>query len=1099
MDQDFFKDIEPSSMSVDDILREFYAQEQDASPRKPRESTRPVQPARRETAPVRREPPARPSAPARRFPWQRAEARPIRQEAAEKPEPAIQRGETAETENAMDKDAEMEQRGREDSGRDQELLGLLGDLFARPESSEADSAPAARRAAEEAPAETVPVDSSAENAAEPADSAFSLEDIMSEYGRVFAEKPVEAPEEPAAETQFFTPKKPAPQSEERASAADYAAYAAGTSAVASSREKISTLSSMAEEAMRYMRGLTDEDYDRMAADSSAQPAPSKRDAGAERFNLEGHESKMVFGDKELDLSPDENYVPPAQSSEPIYHWTAGEEDLPDVPEEKPCLLQRIMSFNGSRRKSGKRALNDTARRSRRPFPVSPAAEAETPKTEAEAPKAEAPAGAESVSEETRIFETQPAAETTPAEKEAPASTPLDFDFHIDFDDTETEPAAYAPDKDYAPEEYPAEGGDTPEPDASPAAPVEEEGPSPAEDSVPAEGEEPAPEKRPFQRKRRKTRMERVEEEIPLDENGEFPSFTQYVAHLITGTLYRLRGTGADPGSVTMDTEGEELGAELSPAEASKYYGSFVSSLRMRFRIGLVLLAVLAWISLGLPVSGMLRTVRVAAAMCLGIQLVIMLLNLDVITNAAVNLTRLYFGADSLAVLVCVLTSFDALAVALDAFGSPHMPLCLLSSLSLMGVLYSSYLSARGLRKALRVPSIAKYCSAVTGEANMKGKGITLLKTSRPITGFVRRTEEAAPDETIFLRVSPLLLILCLVLAALVSAVCKAGGDFLYIFTALLIPAVPVSALLCFALPYFIGSNRIFYSGAAVAGWSGLSDVGRSQNLIITDRDLFPEGSVEIDTVRIFADADPERILSYAGTMILASGAGISSCFAELMNRNGGSMRQVDDFEILPGGGMKGIIDGSTVLCGSTELMRLMNVRIPYRLVDKTTVLLAVDGVLYGIFNMKYSEQSQVHKALVGLIRSSRHPVFAVRDFNVNPEMLREIFDVATDGYDFPPYLERFKLSEAPEGSEAPVAAVVCREGLGTLSQMADTGRSMYLATRFNLIVTLIAAVLGVFAVFIRFLNVGSVSIGFLLLFAILWALPVAAASLFLKY
>ena len=37
-------------------------------------------------------------------------------------------------------------------------------------------------------------------------------------------------------------------------------------------------------------------------------------------------------------------------------------------------------------------------------------------------------------------------------------------------------------------------------------------------------------------------------------------------------------------------------------------------------------------------------------------------------EAAVNMARLRFGADSLAALTCVLTSFDALAVALDAFG-----------------------------------------------------------------------------------------------------------------------------------------------------------------------------------------------------------------------------------------------------------------------------------------------------------------------------------------------------------------------------------------------------------------------------------------------
>ena len=77
--------------------------------------------------------------------------------------------------------------------------------------------------------------------------------------------------------------------------------------------------------------------------------------------------------------------------------------------------------------------------------------------------------------------------------------------------------------------------------------------------------------------------------------------------------------------------------------------------------------------------------------------------------------------------------------------------------------------------------------------------------------------------------------------------------------------------------------------------------------------------------------------------------------------------------------------------------------------------------------------------------------------------------------------------------------MICREGLGPLSLMADTGRSMYLATRLNLIVTLIAAVAGVFTVFIRFLTVGQVGVPFLFAFLVLWALPVAAASLFLKF
>ncbi len=582
--------------------------------------------------------------------------------------------------------------------------------------------------------------------------------------------------------------------------------------------------------------------------------------------------------------------------------------------------------------------------------------------------------------------------------------------------------------------------------------------------------------------------------------NDFPSFGQYLLGLITGFWVRLHGVApAAAGTETMDTEEEELGDELSPAAASRYYGSFVHSLRLRFRIALVLWVVLLYISLGLPVSGMLKSIRVASGMCLGLQLGIMLLSLDVVTGAVLNLTRGRFGADALAVLSCLLTSLDAFVVLLAGFGSPHVPLCLISSFSLIGILYSSYLSARGLRKSLRVPAIGKRAYSVTAENNLTERSITLIKSLRPVTGFVRRSEEAAPDETAYNRAAPLLLILGILMSLVVVLVKKSPSNFLFVLTAVLAPTVPVTALMNFAMPFFIGSQRIFTSGAAIAGWSGLCDVGKSHNLIVTDRDLFPENSVQIGTIRIFADVPSERIVAYAGTMICASGSGLSGCFSDLMERNGCTMRHLEGFEYLPGGGLKGTIDGQTVLCGGMELMRLMNVRFPYRLVSKTSVLLAIDGVLYGIFDIKYEANPTVKKALVGLIRSNRHPVFAIRDFNVNPEMLHETFGVATDGYDFPPYMERFTISEAQPAENRKIAAVLCREGLGSLVHMADTGRNMFVAIRINLMISLLASVFGIFAVFILLVTAGTVGLPSLLLYTLIWIVPITLISLFLRF
>lgn len=661
-----------------------------------------------------------------------------------------------------------------------------------------------------------------------------------------------------------------------------------------------------------------------------------------------------------------------------------------------------------------------------------------------------------------------------------------------------EPKAYVSFEDYiqpetekSSEAAEAMDSETDAEEASPIRPDEEE-------SVPSAGE--AEELNAKDAGDKETDEPSPEEDDKLLYAGDFPPFGQWILNELMTLWIRLNGIGDRESTATMEDDSEDLGKEVNVAVASRYYGSQVTMLRMRFQIGLVILAVLAYITLGFPVSGMLKTVKVLAAMCLGLQLTIMLLCLDVVTNAAVNLTRRRFGADGLAVLFSVITSFDALVVAVGGFGTQHVPLCLFSSLALMGILLSSLLSARALRKSTRVPAIGKRVYCVTAEEGVRGGGdLTLLKSVRPTAGFVRRAEEAPPDEFLFGRTATVQLLAAVALSLVIAMIWRCPGDLLYIMSALLTCAVPVTALLAFALPYFIGSQRIFSSGAAVAGWSGIHDIGCSRNLIVTDRDLFPEDTVAIETVRIFADDSAERIIGFAGTMIAASGSGLGACFAELMEKNKCRMRTVEDFRWLAGGGLQGRIEGHMVLCGNSDLMQLMNVKIPYRLVDRTTVLLAIDGVLYGIFKINYTGLPEIRTALQELIASNRHPIFAIRDFNVTPEMLHEVFDVATDGYDFPPYGDRFRISEAQPSETSKVSAVVCREGLGPLTHLADTGRSMYVAVRINLLITAAVAVLGMLMVFVRLVGTGVMGpwLPFVLMF--LDAVIVTLVSLFMRF
>jgi len=114
-------------------------------------------------------------------------------------------------------------------------------------------------------------------------------------------------------------------------------------------------------------------------------------------------------------------------------------------------------------------------------------------------------------------------------------------------------------------------------------------------------------------------------------------------------------------------------------------------------------------------------------------------------------------------------------------------------------------------------------------------------------------------------------------------------------------------------------------------------------------------------------------------------------------------------------------------------------------------------------------------------------------------LLHEVFDVATDGYDFPPYGDRFRISEAQPSETSKVSAVICREGLGPLTHLADTGRSMYVAIRMNLIVTAAVAVIGMLAVFLKLIGTGEVSAWLPFVLMLLDAIIVSLISLFMRF
>lgn len=533
---------------------------------------------------------------------------------------------------------------------------------------------------------------------------------------------------------------------------------------------------------------------------------------------------------------------------------------------------------------------------------------------------------------------------------------------------------------------------------------------------------------------------------------------------------------------------EELGEELPPEKASRFYESFIGGLHIRVRIAFVLSLVLTYISFGLPVTGAMSATAVKSAVALILLLAVMICGLDTMTSGLIAIAHRRPNANTLIALSALFCVIDGFLAACGVKGT-KLPFCAVPALTISFSLLGSLLNCRSSRIVFNTVSSSRKPYTVTAETSVTGDGVTILKSRMTTKGFVRRTEEAGPDETVYGVMAPYLIVIALLLSLISAAVSKSFAQFAHILSGIFVCAAPLAILLTYPLANFVSAKTLIKSGSAIAGWSGIYDIGKCRHMIITDFDLFPKGSVTISQTRIFAGMKPEKVVSLAGSMIAASGSALSPAFAELMKQGKGSLLRVENFRCHEGGGLIAMVDGVEVYCGSASFMHLMGVHLPDMFKIKNCVYVSEGDTICGMFQMEYTPVDSVREALYMLMRSDRHPVFAVRDFNITPQLLSVKYDIPTDGFDFPSFAQRYEISGAEPSEASKPAALVSREGLGAFVHLAEHAKGLYTRVRVSVMLSVMSTVIGMIVMFILSLT-GQMTVTAVLSFLLAWLIPV---------
>lgn len=310
-------------------------------------------------------------------------------------------------------------------------------------------------------------------------------------------------------------------------------------------------------------------------------------------------------------------------------------------------------------------------------------------------------------------------------------------------------------------------------------------------------------------------------------------------------------------------------------------------------------------------------------------------------------------------------------------------------------------------------------------------------------------------------------------------------------TAALLVSAPATVFLCMRRPEQLLQKRLHAVGTVLCHWQGVKAVDRKILVPVYHTDLFPADSISMNGMKFYGTSDPDMVLCYAGSLIAHQGGSLKGLFDSLMADRYVRHAKVEEFTSYPGG-LSALVDGEPVAVGTLEFMRQLEVQVPPEAQIPHAVYTSVDGVLSGVFAVRYSRSKAAVSGLKNLCSYRQlTPVLVSSDFMLTGRFLRETLKFNCKRLQLPQEDVRRALAEKLPAEDAKVVALTVRTGLPQRSFALTGAWALRTAQTGGAVIHILGGLLGMAAVgFLAFAGAATLLTPMnLLLYSLIWMIP----------
>ena len=209
---------------------------------------------------------------------------------------------------------------------------------------------------------------------------------------------------------------------------------------------------------------------------------------------------------------------------------------------------------------------------------------------------------------------------------------------------------------------------------------------------------------------------------------------------------------------------------------------------------------------------------------------------------------------------------------------------------------------------------------------------------------------------------------------------------------------PLSAMLAANLPMALMASRLARNGGMIAGYSSVEKFSQANGAVVHCSDLFPRGSVVLNTIKVFQKNRIDEAILDAASVICSCDSPLTSIFTQMVGGHSEILKEAETVTYEDGMGLSAWVDGKRVLIGNRELMIHHNIEIPsidyeqrYTEGEREIIYLSNSGELTAMYVLTYQANEEVEDVLSYMAARKMALVVYSTDPNLTPEKLSQVF------------------------------------------------------------------------------------------------------------